>query len=111
MAQSISILQRLLTSLTAQDPTWDVSVGSPVYKIFESFANELATAINTNTLTSYSFDVNSKSGIALDSFVNIFGINRRLGTRAVGAVSFSLSSPTTTILTVPINTQVYVPGS
>lgn len=111
MAQSITILQRLLTSLTAQDPTWDVSVGSPIYKIFESFANELATAINTNTLTSYSFDVNSKSGIALDSFVNIFGINRRLGTRAVGSVSFSISSAATQVITIPIGTQVYVPGS
>jgi hypothetical protein len=111
MAQAVTILQRLLTSLTAQDPTWDVSVGSPVYKIFESFANELATAINTNTLTSYSFDVNSKSGIALDSFVNIFGINRRLGTRAVGSVSFSISSPAAQILTIPIGTQIFVPGS
>jgi uncharacterized phage protein gp47/JayE len=111
MAQSISILQRLITSLTAQDSTWDVSVGSPVYKIFESFANELAIAINTNTLTSYSFDVNSKSGIALDSFVNIFGINRRLGTRAVGSVSFSISSPATQIFTIPIGTQVFVPGT
>jgi uncharacterized phage protein gp47/JayE len=111
MAQAITILQRLLTSLTAQDPTWDVSVGSPVYKVFEAAANELATAINTNTLTSYSFDVNSKSGIALDAFVNIFGINRRLGTRAVGSVSFSLSSTTNQIITVPIGTQVYVPGS
>jgi uncharacterized phage protein gp47/JayE len=111
MAQSISILQRLLTSLTAQDPTWDVSVGSPVYKIFESFANELATAINTNTLTSYSFSVNSKSGIALDAFVNIFGINRRLGTRAVGSASFTISSAATQVLTIPIGTQVFVPGS
>ena len=111
MAQAVSILQRLLTSLTAQDPTWDVSVGSATYKIFESISNELATAINTNTLTSYSFDVKSKSGIALDAFVNIFGINRRLGTRAVGSVSFSLSSPANQILIVPIGTQVFVPGS
>lgn len=111
MAQSISILQRLLASLTAQDPTWDVSVGSPTYKIFEAAANELSIAINTNTLTSYSFDVNSKSGIALDAFVNIFGINRRLGTRAVGSVSFSISSPATQIIVIPIGTQVYVPGS
>ena len=111
MAQSITILQRLLTSLTAQDSTWDVSVGSPVYKIYESLANELAIAINTNTLTSYSFDVNSKSGIALDAFVNIFGINRRLGTRAVGAVSFSISSAATQVIIIPIGTQVYVPGS
>ncbi len=111
MAQSITILQRLLTSLTAQDSTWDVSVGSPIYKIFESAANELATAINSNTLTSYSFDVKSKAGIALDSFVNIFGINRRLGTRATGSVSFSLSSPATQVIVIPIGTQVYVPGS
>ena len=111
MAQSVTILQRLLSSLTAQDPTWDVSVGSAIYKVFEAVANELATAINTNTLTSYSFDVNSKSGIALDSFVNVFGINRRLGTRAVGSVSFSISSPSTQVIIIPIGTQVFVPGS
>ncbi len=111
MAQAVTILQRLLSSLTAQDSTWDVSVGSAVYKIFEATANELATAINTNTLTSYSFDVHSKSGIALDAFVNIFGINRRLGTRAVGSVSFSLSSPSNQIITIPMGTQVFVPGS
>ena len=111
MAQSVTILQRLLSSLTAQDPTWDVSVGSAIYKVFEAVSNELATAINTNTLTSYSFDVNSKSGIALDSFVNIFGINRRLGTRAVGSVSFSISSPASQVIIIPIGTQVFVPGS
>ncbi len=111
MAQSITILQRLLTSLVTQDPTWDVSVGSPVYKIFEAVAEELSTAINTNTLTSYSFDVHSKSGIALDAFVNIFGINRRLGTRAVGSVLFTTSSPATQIIVIPLGTQVYVPGS
>ncbi len=111
MAQAVSILQRLLTSLTSQDPTWDVSVGSAIYKVFEAVSNELATAINTNTLTSYSFDVKSKSGIALDAFVNIFGINRRLGTRATGSVSFSLSSPAMQITIIPIGTQVFVPGS
>jgi len=111
MANVNAILSRLVASLTASDPSWDVSVGSPTYTILESVATELANATNNSTLQTYSFDVNSKSGAELDAFVNIFGMTRNLGTRAYGTVTFTLSSPATSIITILQGTQVYVPST
>jgi len=111
MANSPTILSRLISSLSASDPTWDVSVGSPTYTILESVANELAIASNNSTLQTYSFDANSKSGTELDSFVNIFGMTRNLGQRSYGNVTFTFSSPVTSIITILAGTQVYVPAA
>ena len=111
MADVSSILTRLITSLTVSDPTWDVSVGSATYKILESVANEIALTTNNSTLQTYSYDVNSKSGTELDAFVNLFGITRQLGKRSTGTVTFTLTSPATSIITIPGGTQVYVPST
>jgi len=111
MADVNTILSRLISSLTVSDPSWDVGVGSATYKILESVANEIAITSNSSTLQTYSFDVNSKSGTELDAFVNLFGITRQLGKRAVGTVTFTLASPATTVISIPNGTQVYVPGT
>lgn len=107
MADTSSVLNRLLTALSVSDPTWDTTVGSATYKILESVANEIANASNNSTLLTYGYDVNSKFGTELDAFVNLFGITRQLGTRAVGTVVFSTSSPAPQNYDIPLGTQVY----
>ena len=89
MADTTTILTRLITALTSQDPTWDVVPGTAEYKILEAVAQELATATNNNTLQNYSFDVTTKSGSALDDFCALFGIFRDQGKRSSGNATFS----------------------
>ena len=109
MADTSGILARLQASLSVYDPTWDVSVGSATYKILESVASEIAIANNNSVLQSYSYDINTKSGIELDAFCNLFGVYRQLGKRATGIVTFSINTPATNIYDIPVGTQVAVP--
>jgi len=106
MADTNTILTRLLTSLSVSDPTWDTTVGSATYKIMESVAQEIANATNNSTLLTYGLDVTSYFGSELDAFVNIFGITRQLGTRSIGTAVFSTTSPAIQNYDVPLGTQV-----
>lgn len=109
MATASQILARLQSQLALTDSTWDITVGTPEYKILEAVASELATAANNSTLQSYSFDINTKSGSALDQYVSLFGMYRLLGYSATGTVTFSTSSAASANYYIPMGTQVYVP--
>ena len=112
MADTTGVLARLQAALAIYDPTWDVGVGSATYKILESVASEIALANNNSVLQTYSYDVNTKSGNQLDVFCNLFGVYRQLGKRASGMVTFSVDnsgSLATSILSIPVGTQVAIP--
>jgi len=109
MADVNGVLNRLLTSLSVYDPTWDVSVGSATYKIMESVAQEISSTNNNSVLQTYSYDITTKFGVDLDNFCNLFGVYRQLGQRSSGTVQFTTSSPATNIYDIPIGTQVAVP--
>ena len=103
MADTTTILSRLISALTSQDPTWDVVPGTAEYKILEAVAQELAVAANNNTLQNYSFDITTKSGSQLDDFCALFGIFRSQGKRASGNATFSTASTGLTGGTLTIN--------
>ena len=109
MADTSSVLARLQAALSVYDPTWDVSVGTATYKILEAVANELASASNNSIIQTYSYDVTTKFGNELDVFCNLFGVYRQNGKRASGTVTFSVGSAATSIIDIPIGTQVAVP--
>ena len=109
MADTSGIIARLQAALNTYDASWDVSVGSPTYKIFESVAQEIADTNNNATLQTYSYDINTKSGSDLDNFVNLFGVYRQLGKRSVGIVTFTTNTAATNIINIPLGTQVAVP--
>ena len=111
MASTTEVLSRLQASLSVYDPTWDVSVGSATYKILEAVAQEIAYANNNSILQTYSYDINTKSNTELDAFCNLFGVYRMQGKRASGNVTFAVASgaTATSILDIPLGTQVAVP--
>jgi Baseplate J-like protein len=109
MANTTEVIARLQAALSTYDPTWDVSVGSATYKILEAVAQEIAYANNNATLQTYSYDINTKSGIDLDNFCNMFGVYRQQGKRAIGTVTFSINTPATNIYDIPMGSQVAVP--
>jgi hypothetical protein len=109
MADTSGVLARLQAALSVYDPTWDVSVGTATYKILESVAKEIALANNNSVLQTYSYDVNTKNGIELDTFCNLFGVYRQFGKRASGLATFSVNTPSTNIIDIPLGTQIAVP--
>jgi hypothetical protein len=118
VADTTTVLNRLIASLTAQDPTWDIGLGTVEYKILEAVAQEIATASNNNTLQNYSFDITTKVGADLDNFCALFGIYRDQGKRAIGTATFStqtsgLTSGTLTIQNVTSGTftAIYSPNN
>lgn len=110
MATPKEILQRLLSSLSLQDPEWDILAGSPEYKILEAVSTELSGVFQNNLLHDYHFDIDSKAGAELDRFVALFGMKRRLGTRATGTVILSRGTPATADIDIPAGVQVVKPS-
>ena len=108
MADTTGVLARLQAALSVYDPSWDVSVGSATYKILESVSQEIAYANNNSILQTYSYDINTKFGNDLDNFCNLFGVYRQYGKRAVGTVTFSTNTAPTSIINIPLGTQVAV---
>lgn len=109
MANTSGVLSRLQAALAVYDPTWDVSVGTATYKILEAVAQQIAEANNNSVLQTYSYDINTKSGIELDVFCNLFGVYRQFGKRASGVVTFTVNTGATNILDIPLGTQIAVP--
>ena len=102
-------VKRMRDSLTLSDPGWDVSVGTPEYKILEAVAQELIRAEATGFLNSYHFDVWTKVGAELDDFVAMFGLSRLQGTRATGTVKFLRGTAAVEDHFIPAGQQVYKP--
>lgn len=111
MATANEILGRMRDALTLSDPQWDVTVGTPTYKILESVALEIAGVFNHSLLQDYHFDVDTKYGEALDDFVELFGITRLRARRATGTVTFSRGTMAEQDHPIPIGTQVFKPSS
>lgn len=112
MASRNEILGRLRDALSLTDPEWDVSVGSPVYKIMEAVATEMAGVYDNALLNDYHFDIDTKTGTTLDAFVEMFGLVRLMGKRATGTVTFSRGTPDHNVdYDIPTGTQVLKPAS
>lgn len=109
MSTANQIIARMQQQLQLSDPSWDVTVGTPEYKILEAVASEIATASNNSVLQSYSFDINTKSGSALDAYVALFGMYRLTGYRATGTATFQTQGAASANYDIPMGTQVYVP--
>lgn len=109
--QADEYLARLIADLHYTMPDWDISVGTPEYKILEAVATQLeSTSIDSAVLAS-NFSIDRKSGLELDAFVELFGFNRLLSKRATGTVTFSRGTPADIDYQIPFGTQVYAPAS
>jgi uncharacterized phage protein gp47/JayE len=99
----------LVAALAASEPDLDTSIGTPIRKIIDAFAEQLAeTSVDANLVT-YQYDIDSKSGGDLDSFCALFGITRIPAQRAQGVVTFTRPDDAyaaTTICVVASGTQV-----
>lgn len=87
------------------DPDLDTSTGSVTRKILDAVAEQIAEAYVDNHVLSYQYDIDAKTDADLDQFVQLFGLARFPARRSTGTITFSRTTATT-LVSVPINTQV-----
>lgn len=98
-------------ALQIQDPEWDISPGSPEWKVLEAVAQQIENLTFNSVLNDFHFDVDKKSGLELDLFMSLFGYSRIRAKRATGEVTFSRGTAATFDYVIPLGTQVFVPAT
>lgn len=106
MADSTAFAARMIDALALSDPDLDTSVGTEPRKIIDMLAEQLAEVDATQDLLAYRFDIDSKRGADLDSFVQMFGFSRFPARRAYGTVTLYRNSPAPQAIHIPAGTQV-----
>lgn len=106
MADASAFVARMVDALALSDPELDTSVGTEPRKIIDMLAEQLAEVDATQDLLSYRFDIDSKRGADLDSFVQMFGFSRFPARRAYGTVTLYRNSPAPQAIFIPAGTQV-----
>jgi phage-related baseplate assembly protein len=101
-----TVANNMIQALAAVEPQLDTSIGTPVRKILDVVAEQIAASYADQFLANYTFDINSKAGDDLDDFVLMFGFTRFQAQRAVGVVTFSRPTVATQDYGIPAGTQV-----
>jgi len=105
------IANSILTKLSVTDPALSCEIGTPERKIIDAVAEAISESTIDNYLLGSVLDIDTKGGTDLENFVGVFGFSRQAGRYATGNVDFTLSFPATSPVTVPVQSQVYVPSS
>lgn len=105
MASQSDIVAQMIAALSASEPDLDTSVGSVTRKILDAVAASVSSATLDSQMLAYQYDINSMTGAALDSFVQLFGMSRYPATRASGAVTFTRGTAID-VVTVTVGAQV-----
>src|SRR5688500_9816340 len=88
-------------------PELDTSVGTPMAKIMDAFAAQVADAYLDNQLLTYTYDIDAKTDADLDAFCQLFGIARLPAKRATGVVTFTRGAENAdSIVFIPIHYQI-----
>jgi uncharacterized phage protein gp47/JayE len=112
MARSSSEISQIIRArLKVLDPDISAESGTPERKIIDTVAETIAEAEMDQFVLNYQFDIDTKVGSDLDSFVSLFGFGRQAGRQSTGTVTLSRNSPATTDILIPIATQVVKPAT
>ena len=101
-----SIVNQMRQALRVSEPTLDTSIGSPVRSILDAVSEVVAEQTADQYLLNYQYDINSKSGADLDTFVQLFGMARYLAKSSVSYVTFSRGTTSTQDITFGVGAQV-----
>lgn len=105
MASASDISSAMVAVLNASEPDLDTTVGSVTRKIIDAVAASIASATLDSQMLAYQYDVNTMTGAALDSFVQLFGMTRYPAIRSTGVVTFTRGTAID-VVTVPVGGQV-----
>jgi hypothetical protein len=88
MPDAADISSQFVATLATVEPQLDTSIGTPIRKILDVVAEQIAMAYTDQFLANYTFDINSKSGSDLDDFCLPSGVQivTESGLRAIEEV-------------------------
>lgn len=89
MPTQSDISSQITSTLATVEPDLDTSVGTTIRKAIDAIAQQISEAYADNNISSNQYSIDSLSGSALDSFVNLFGFARFAAKSATGTVLFS----------------------
>lgn len=110
MADAATYETRIVNRLSMTDPQLSTGLGTPVRKIIEAVAMELAGYDSDVTATSTLYSLEAVSGTDLDYLVGQFGFARQESRAARGTVTISRDNADTS-LSIPYGTVVYKPAT
>jgi hypothetical protein len=111
MATAAEVADRMLGMFALVDPEMDTSVGSPLRKMIDVFAETLAESEVDKYLLDHTFDLDAKSGADLDDFVWLFGFTRLPAQRAAGVLTFSRPAAADQAYPIPAGAQATTGGA
>lgn len=95
----------MAAALSVSEPDLDTSIGTPIRKILDAVSEAISEAYADRYLLQYQYDIDSRSGSDLDSFVALFGFARIPARRASGTALFQRSTVATQSTVIPAGTQ------
>ena len=93
MATPSEISSRMVKALAIAEPELDLGVGTPLSKIIDTVAEAIAETTIDSFLTTYQYDIDSRTGADLDAFAAMFGFYRLLAKRASGSILLQRTTP------------------
>lgn len=111
MPRRDEVIAAMRDALQVQDPEWDISPGTPEWKIIEALGQQIENLTFNSVLNDFHFDVDKKNGLELDLFMSLFGYGRIRARRATGEVTFSRGTAALQDYIIPLGTQVFVPAT
>jgi uncharacterized phage protein gp47/JayE len=105
VANQADISTQIIQALAASEPDLDTTIGSVSRKIIDAVASAISDVSLDNQMLTYQYDIDSKTGADLDTFVALFGMTRYPAARATGTVTFNRAS-SSDVISIAINSQV-----
>lgn len=105
MKSHAAVVQQIRNSLAVTEPGLDTNPGSVTRKLIDAVAEAIAEVSTEAYSLSFTYDIDARSGAALDDFARRFGFTRLAPRRATGSITFSRATPADSDIYIPVDTQ------
>lgn len=111
MATPAEVSSRLVRALSIAEPELDVSPGTPIRKIVDTVGEAIAELTVDSFMTTYQYDIDTRSGADLDAFAALFGFYRLQAQRSSGTILLQRTTPAPDSILIPPGSQASTGGS
>jgi Baseplate J-like protein len=111
MATPNEISSRIVTALSISEPELDAGVGTPLRKIIDTVSEAIAEVSVDGFLTTYQYDIDTRTGADLDAFAAMFGFYRKAASKAAGTILLQRTTPAPESILIGSGSQASTSGS
>lgn len=105
MATPAEISSRIVGALAVAEPELDTGVGTPIRKILDAVAEAISESTVDSFLSSYQYDIDTRSGGDLDSFAALFGFYRLQARKSSGVLLLQRTTASPESILIPSGIQ------